>query len=76
MARFITILFTFLVSIQFMEAKNHIIIIADSISHEPLSSVSMLDRKGNAIGKTDNKGALSSVSISQYPLTVRAIGYN
>lgn len=59
-----------------MEAKNHIIIVADSISHEPLSSVSIFDRKGTAIGKTDNNGALSSVSISRYPLIARAIGYN
>lgn len=51
------------------------IIVADSISGQPLPSASVFDNKGNAIGMTDRKGRLPYIASDNYPVIIRYLGY-
>lgn len=59
-----------------MFGQTHHAVIAESSTKEPLSGASIFDNKGNAIGITNNKGHLPYVSKSNYPITIRYLGFN
>ncbi|MDE6135500.1 MAG: hypothetical protein K2F79_07980, partial [Muribaculaceae bacterium] len=50
-------------------------VVADSVTHTPLSGASVFDSKGNMIGIASSGGIIPYASQSQYPLTVRFLGY-
>lgn len=50
-------------------------VIADSLTREPLPNASIFDRDGRLIATADHKGSIPYVSPSDYPLTVRYMGY-
>lgn len=51
------------------------IIVADSISGQPLPSASVFDNKGNALGMTDKNGRLPYIAPDNYPVIIRYLGY-
>lgn len=53
----------------------HASTIIDSKSHTVPSMASVFDKNGKLVGMTDNNGNTPQLSISNYPLTVRYIGF-
>lgn len=49
--------------------------IVDAVSGTPLPRVSIFDRTGKMIGTADDNGILPAVSSSDFPLTLRSLGY-
>lgn len=54
-------------------AKNTTVV--DAISHTPLPRVSIFDRNGKMIGTANDNGILPAISKSDFPLTLRSLGY-
>ena len=48
---------------------------ADSVTHAPLSNASIFDRNGRFIGISRENGAISGASLSDYPITIRYMGF-
>lgn len=76
MIRYLVFFLVVLVSLIKLEARNSFIVVADSATHEPLASVSILDKNAVPIGQTNEKGILPIININRYPLTLRCVGYN
>lgn len=51
-------------------------IVADSLTHSPLSNASIFNKNGALIGMTNSKGAIHGASANDYPLTIRYLGYH
>ena len=51
------------------------VVVVDSVSRKPLPNASVFDRYGKFIGICSSKGTLPYVSASEYPVTIRYIGY-
>lgn len=58
-----------------MDAKALNQVVADSVTHAPLPSASVFDRRGNAIGISNSNGRLPFIAESCYPITVRYLGF-
>lgn len=54
-------------------AKNAVVV--DAVSGEPLSGVSVFNRKGDIVGVSSSRGLLPYIAPDDYPLTVRCLGY-
>lgn len=65
------ILLILILSILKMESQ----VVADSTTHKPLPSASIFDCKGNVLGMTDSKGRIPHISKTNYPITVRYLGF-
>ncbi len=50
--------------------------VVDAIGLTPLPRVSIFDRTGKMIGTANDNGKMPSVSKSDFPLTLRSLGYN
>lgn len=50
--------------------------VIDSASGEPLAGATVFDHQGNYIGVTASNGRLPHIAKSQYPITVRLMGFN
>lgn len=50
-------------------------VVLDSISRSPLPEAPVFNRKGKIVGICGRDGTMPDVSISDYPLTVRYLGY-
>lgn len=57
------------------EVKGANVVVADSVSHSPLTSVSVFDRNGFFVGVTDMRGCVPYLSPTDYPITLRYLGY-
>lgn len=64
-----------ILSAVMMEGGARNIVVADSASRCPLPGASVFNAKGHAIGMSNAKGRLPFVSASDFPLTVRYLGY-
>lgn len=51
------------------------VIVADSISRRPLPNASVFDSRGRFIGTTGPGGSLPAISASEYPVTIRYMGF-
>lgn len=51
------------------------VIVADSVTHQPLPGASIFDRQGNAIGMSDNIGRVPYISPNSCPITIRYLGF-
>lgn len=49
--------------------------VTDSSDRTPVIAATVFAQSGNILGITDNNGTLAGISASDYPLTVRCIGY-
>ena len=56
-------------------ARNTRAVVADSLTHAPLPNASIFDRNGKLIATADHKGTLPYISLADYPLTIRYMGY-
>ncbi len=56
-------------------AQAHRPIVADSLTRTPLSGASVFDSKGAYIGATRADGRITCASASDYPITIRCIGF-
>lgn len=50
-------------------------VVADSVTGEPLSGASVLDRNGRMIGMTSKDGCVPYVAPEGYPISIRFMGY-
>ncbi|MGN0236801.1 MAG: hypothetical protein ACI4AK_01740 [Lepagella sp.] len=50
-------------------------VVADSLTRQPLPSATVFDSHGNTIGISDAKGRLPAIKSEHYPVTVRYLGY-
>ena len=57
-------------------AHNHNIVVADSLTHNPLPNASIFNHKETFIGTSDAIGAIGCASNGDYPITVRYMGYH
>lgn len=71
----LVVLFILHISLMPLCGANRNIVVADSSSHAPLSNASVFDRNGTMIGISSSKGRMPYISSSQYPITVRYLGY-
>lgn len=55
--------------------QSRIPVVVDSETHKPLANASVFDRKGKFIGISDAKGVITCASVSDYPITVRYMGF-
>lgn len=74
--RFIMTLATLFIGMVYANAQNHHIVIADSITHDPLSNASIFNHQGRFIGTSSANGAVVCASDTDYPITVRYMGYH
>ena len=51
-------------------------VVADSVTRMPLSNASIFDRGGRFLGTSDVKGKVSCALASDYPITLRYLGYH
>lgn len=58
-----------------MGQTRHNAVVVDSLTKSPLPSASVFDGKGKVIGICNSKGRMPYISQSDYPVTVRYIGY-
>ncbi len=58
------------------EANAHTHVAVDAITRAPLQNASVFGRGGQLIGLCDKNGSLPELSATQYPVTVRYMGYN
>ena len=52
------------------------LIVADSLSHEPLAYASVFDRDGHFLGTTTTDGMVKCAVAADYPLTIRHMGFH
>ncbi len=71
--RLILTLVTLLATLSGMAQQR--VSVVDSITREPLSRAAVFDRRGNLTAMTDDRGYVAPMSPSDYPLTVRCMGY-
>lgn len=57
------------------EGKPRATVVADSVTREPLANASIFRHDGRFIGISDPNGALHYVSVADYPITIRYMGY-
>ncbi|MDE5916200.1 MAG: carboxypeptidase-like regulatory domain-containing protein [Duncaniella sp.] len=51
-------------------------VVVDSVSGSPLAKASVFGRSGKPVGISDDNGELpGGIALSDYPLTVRCLGY-
>lgn len=58
-----------------IEGKDNGVVVVDSLTRAPLSNASVFDNKGHFIGMSRNGGKITCASSSDYPITVRYLGY-
>lgn len=65
------------VLLSFLAVRGQVrhVIVADSLSHQPLSSASVFDNQGKVLGISNNKGRLPYIPSCSYPITVRYLGF-
>lgn len=57
-------------------AQPHRIVVADSLTRSPLPSASIFNHKGNFIGISSRNGTVTCALASDFPITIRYMGYN
>ena len=60
----------------FSVAQARETVVVDSLTGLPLPNASAFNRKGVAIGVCKSNGRLPRIPWSDYPITIRSIGYN
>jgi hypothetical protein len=65
-----------LIGMVYANAQNHHVVVADSVTRAPLSNASIFNQKGRFIGTSGANGAIFCASDSDYPITVRYMGYD
>lgn len=68
-------IFTVSVLLSLLQAKARDIIVADSRTHEPLSGASIFSKSGTLLGVSNHNGKLPYLSTSEFPITIRYIGF-
>lgn len=58
-----------------IEAYTKNLVIADSLSHSPLSYASIFNSRGKLIGQSQRNGKMPQFIRSDFPLTIRHLGY-
>lgn len=62
-------------SLMISRAEAKEMVVLDSLTCEPLTNASVFGRNGAFIGMSNSKGRLPHIASSEYPLTVRYMGY-
>lgn len=57
-------------------ADSHRAVVADSLTRASLPNASIFDRNGKLIATADHRGILPYISPTDYPLTIRYMGYH
>ncbi len=71
------LIFLFFIFLTFhFEGNAHNVVVADSVTHVPLTSASIFNQKGKFIGMTGKSGKMPRLANSDYPITIRYIGFN
>ena len=52
------------------------VVVADSISHIPLPNASVYNCEGDAVGVSDGNGVLPALSMDNFPIVIRYIGFD
>lgn len=58
-----------------MAGQARYAVVADTVTNLPLSNASVFDRHGNVIGMCNSDGRMPYVAASDFPITVRYLGY-
>jgi len=58
-----------------IDGQSRIAVVADSLTCTPLANASIFNRKGNFVGTSDSNGGISCASASDYPITIRYMGF-
>ena len=58
-----------------MYGASQRMVVADSLSRQPLASATVFDCNGHTIGVSSEQGRLPAIKPEQYPVTVRYLGY-
>lgn len=59
-----------------MYALPNAFVVSDSLTRQPLVNASIFDKKGRFIGTSDSKGVVRCTTSSDYPITLRYMGYH
>lgn len=62
-------------ALSFFDSEGRRYVVADSASHFPLPNASIFNRHGNAIGQSQTDGLTPFITESDYPFTIRYLGY-
>lgn len=76
MVRYVMTFAMLLISLFTTEAAAYNIVVVDSATHIPLPGASVLEKNGEPIGISNNRGVLRGVAKSSYPILVRYLGFN
>lgn len=74
-SRFLVIVAILCFGILTASAQTRHIVVADSLTHTPLPNASIFNNKGSFIGTSSTKGHISCALLSDFPITIRYIGY-
>ena len=66
--RFIMIIAWLFIGMVHAGGHNHNIVVADSLTHNPLPNASIFNHKGTFIGTSDAIGAIGCASNRDYPI--------
>ncbi|MDE6238439.1 MAG: hypothetical protein K2M54_00435 [Muribaculaceae bacterium] len=58
-----------------IDANGQNKVVADSASHSPISYASVFNRNGKLIGQSERHGEIPWIAPSEYPITIRYMGY-
>lgn len=72
MYRFLILIFSGLLLSNVAEAQRRVV---DVMDDTPVSSATIFDAQGNVVGFTSSEGDFSDIPDSDYPITIRCIGY-
>ena len=72
MKQFILLILSVLTLVNIANAQQRVV---DVMDNSPVSSAAIFDAQGNVVGFTSSEGDFSDIPESDYPLTIRCIGY-
>lgn len=73
--RFIIMISVLFIGICNVDGQTHHLIMADSITRSPLPNASIFSHRGSFIGTSGTNGNITCASSSDFPITVRYMGY-
>lgn len=74
--RLLNIILIMMLYIPYTHGENSFTVVADSLTHTPLPGAPVFNRSGKLIGTSGTDGTVACASASDFPLTIRFMGYN
>lgn len=69
------VIFLILLSLGWGGCRAAVVVVADSLTREPLVNASVFGKFGNYLGLSDMQGRIACASSADYPLTLRYMGF-